>query len=96
MTPAGEAVVERAVADGSWTLLDDVENLVVPDDLAAALDRHAGSRAEWEAFPPSARRGILWWITQAKRAETRERRIEETARLAAQGVRANEPRPPVG
>ena len=96
MTPAGEAVIERAVADGSWTLLDDVENLVVPDDLAAALDRHAGSRANWEAFPPTAKRSILWWITQAKRPETRERRIEETARLAAEGIRANEPRAPGG
>jgi uncharacterized protein YdeI (YjbR/CyaY-like superfamily) len=92
MTPAGEAVVERAVADGSWTLLDDVEALVVPDDLAAAFERHAGSRAKWEAFPPSSRQMSLWWIRQAKRPETRARRVQETARLAADGLRVDESR----
>jgi uncharacterized protein YdeI (YjbR/CyaY-like superfamily) len=94
MTPAGEAAIERAVADGSWTFLDDVEKLVVPDDLAAAFERHAGSRAQWEAFPPSSRQMTLWWIRQAKRPETRAKRVEETARLAAEGIRANEPRRP--
>ena len=94
MAPAGEAAIERAVADGSWALLDDVENLVVPDDLTAAFERHPGSRTQWETFPPSSRQMALWWIRQAKRPETRARRIEETARLAAEGIRANEPRRP--
>lgn len=90
LAPAGRAAVEAAKANGAWTLLDDVENLVVPDDLAAAFDDHPGSREQWDAFPPSARRGILEWIVQAKRPETRARRVEETARLAALGERANQ------
>jgi uncharacterized protein YdeI (YjbR/CyaY-like superfamily) len=93
MTDAGRRVIERAKADGSWTLLDDVENLVVPDDLAAAFDAHPGARAAWDAFPRSARRGILEWIVQAKTAPTRERRIRETAEAAARGERANQWRP---
>jgi uncharacterized protein YdeI (YjbR/CyaY-like superfamily) len=94
LAPAGRAAVEAARANGAWTLLDDVEDLVVPDDLAAAFGDHPGSREQWDAFPPSARRGILEWIVQAKRAETRARRVTETARLAAQGQRANQwPRP---
>lgn len=93
MEPAGRAVIEAAKADGTWTLLDDVENLVVPDDLATAFDGHAGSRETWDAFPRSVRRGILEWIVQAKRPDTRGRRVEETARLAARGERANEWRP---
>lgn len=40
MTDAGEAVISRAMAEGSWSLLDDVENLLVPPDLAAALAQH--------------------------------------------------------
>ena len=52
MTPAGAAMIAAAKADGSWTLLDAVEDLVVPDDLAAAFDRHSGSRAQWDGFPP--------------------------------------------
>jgi uncharacterized protein YdeI (YjbR/CyaY-like superfamily) len=90
MTPAGRALIEAAKADGSWTLLDDVENLVVPDDLAAAFERYPGSRAQFDAFPPSARRAILEWIVQAKREPTRAARIEESARLASEGKRANQ------
>ena len=90
MTPAGRAVIDAAKADGSWTLLDDVENLVVPDDLGAAFDRYHGSRQNFDAFPPSARRAILEWIVQAKREATRAARLEESARLAAQNVRANQ------
>jgi len=93
MRPAGQAVVEAAQADGSWSLLDDVENLVVPDDLRAALDALDGAADHWEAFPRSARRGILEWIVQAKRPETRAKRVEETARLAAINERANQWRP---
>ena len=90
MLPAGRALIDAAKADGSWTLLDDVEKLIVPDDLAAAFDRYPGSRQNFDAFPPSARRAILEWIVQAKRDVTRSARLEESARLAAQNVRANQ------
>ena len=90
MTPAGRAAIDRAKADGSWTSLDDVENLVVPDDLAAALDAQPPARDAWDGFPPSTRRGILEWILNAKRDATRAKRIEVTARLAALGKRANQ------
>ena len=91
MQPRGRAVVEAAKADGSWTLLDDVENLVVPPDLAAALAARPAAREHWEPFPRSVRRGQLEWVGQAKRAETRSRRIEEIAAAAEQGVRAHQP-----
>lgn len=90
MLPAGEAVVAAAQANGAWSLLDDVENLVVPDDLAAELDRYPGARATWDAFPRSVRRGVLEWIVQAKRAPTRAKRIAETAEKASRGERANQ------
>ena len=89
LEPAGRAAVEAAKADGTWSLLEDLERLDVPDDLAVALDRHPGARARWDAFPASARRGILGWIRLAKRPETRERRVAETAEKAARGERAN-------
>ena len=90
MEPAGQRVIDAAKADGSWTLLDDVEDLVVPNDLAAAFEAFPMSRTNWDGFPPSARRAILQWIVQAKRPETRTKRIDETARLAQEGKRANE------
>jgi uncharacterized protein YdeI (YjbR/CyaY-like superfamily) len=94
MTDAGEEVIARAERNGAWARLDDVEDLKEPDDLQAALDALPPARTHWDAFPPSARRGILEWITQAKRPATRDRRIAETARLAADNIRANQwPRP---
>lgn len=88
MQQRGRALVEAAKADGSWTLLDDVEDLVVPPDLAEAFTRHPGSREAWEGFPRSVKRGQLEQVVQAKRAETRARRIEQIAAAAAQGERA--------
>ena len=87
MLPAGQAVVDRARADGSWTLLDSVEDLIVPDDLAAALARDQDAQEHWDVFPPSARKQFLWWIAQAKRPATRAARIEQTVRLASRGER---------
>ena len=92
MAPAGEAAIAVAVANGGWTLLDDVEELREPDDLRAALDALPPARGSWEAFPPSARRGMLEWLVQARTTETRERRVTEIASWAAEGVRAY-PRP---
>lgn len=90
LTPAGEAKIDAAVRDGSWTLLDAVDALEVPPDLETALAQETGAREQWDAFPRSARRGILEWITQAKTAATREKRVRETATLAARGERANQ------
>ncbi len=90
MLPAGRAAVETAKANGAWTLLDDVENLIVPDDLDAAFATVPGSRENWDAFPRSARRAILEWIVQAKTAPTRGKRIAQTAHKAGRGERANQ------
>lgn len=95
MAPAGLAAVEAAKSDGAWAALDEVENLIEPDDLARALDANPGARQTWDGFPPSARRGILEWILDAKRPDTRGRRIAETVSEAAAGRRANRwPRTP--
>jgi uncharacterized protein YdeI (YjbR/CyaY-like superfamily) len=90
MMPSGLAKIAAARADGSWAALDTVEALEIPPDLRAAFKRHTGSAAQFAAFPPSTRRGILEWILNAKRPETRATRVEETATLAARGERANQ------
>lgn len=87
---AGLAAVEQARADGSWTRLEAVDRLDVPDDLAAALDARPPARDHFDSFPPSVRRGILEWISTARRDTTRMARIEETARLAQRNERANQ------
>lgn len=88
MTPRGLAAIDAAKADGSWTKLDAVETLEVPEDLAAALGARPPAREQFDAFPRSARRGILEWISLAKRVETRAARIATTAELAQRGERA--------
>lgn len=91
MMAPGRAAVERAQRDGSWNALDAVEALVVPDDLASALDAHPPARVRFARFPPSSQRGILEWIASAKRPETRARRVLQTAEKAAENRKANFP-----
>ncbi len=75
MTPAGQAKIDAAKADGSWAMLDEVEALVVSPDLAAALAAEPAAGAGWEAFPPSTKKPLLQWLVTAKRPETRAKRI---------------------
>ncbi|MCD0485093.1 YdeI/OmpD-associated family protein [Streptacidiphilus sp. ASG 303] len=96
MAEAGLAAVAAARADGSWTALDRVEDLVEPDDLRAALDAAPDARRHWDAFPRSARRAVLEWIGTAKREATRAARVRETVAEAAVGRRANQWRQPKG
>ena len=82
LAPAGIAAVERAKGDGSWLLLDQVEALVIPADLAAALAAHPAGERAFAALPVSLRKQELYAISTAKRAETRERRIIATVTRA--------------
>ena len=96
MAPAGLAAVETAKNNGTWKALDAVEALHEPDDLRAVIDSDPDARRHWDAFPPSTKRAILEWIGSAKRDATRHQRVAETARLAAQNIRANQQRQPKG
>jgi uncharacterized protein YdeI (YjbR/CyaY-like superfamily) len=84
MTPAGEAKIAAAVANGQWTFLDDVERLDVPDDLATAL---GPLRDGWEAWPRSVKRGTLEWIKTAKTPPTRAARIADVTDSLNAGLR---------
>jgi uncharacterized protein YdeI (YjbR/CyaY-like superfamily) len=88
LEPAGERAVRVAQDNGTWTMYDDVEALVVPPDLEAALAARPGAREAWDGFSPSARRLMLVWVVQAKRSETREKRVLEIAEKAARGEKA--------
>lgn len=90
LTDAGKQVVEQARQDGSWSKLEVTDHLQIPTDLQQAFEKWPGSSDHFAAFPPSARRAILEWIFQAKTPATREKRLGETARLAALNQRANQ------
>ncbi|MEM9116709.1 MAG: YdeI/OmpD-associated family protein [Cyanobacteria bacterium P01_F01_bin.56] len=89
MHESGIKVVEAAKQSGAWDFLNDVDALIAPDDLVEALTQHPPALANYEAFPDSAKRDILRWIKLAKKPETRIKRIQKTADLAAQDQRAS-------
>jgi uncharacterized protein YdeI (YjbR/CyaY-like superfamily) len=88
MTDAGRRAVAVAQANGWWTIYDPVEDLVEPPGLAAALDASGAARSSWDAFPPSARKAMLWWVVSAAKDDTRQRRIDAIVAKAAVGERA--------
>jgi uncharacterized protein YdeI (YjbR/CyaY-like superfamily) len=92
MMPKGIAMVELAKESGTWSFLDDVERLEMPEDLNEMLEKYPGSKIHFEAFPDSSKRGILEWIKTAKTESTRIKRLQETASKAAQNIKANHPK----
>ncbi len=95
MQPAGLATIERAKADGSWSIYDEIEQLIVPDDLAAALAENEPAARHFAEFGRAAKKSLLWWIKSAKTENTRRQRIAKTVQAAAQNQQANQlaPRP---
>jgi len=87
MTPAGHESIERAKQNGSWKILDEVEELVIPKDLEKAFKTHKGSKAFFVGLSKSVKKMMLQWIVLAKRPETRKKRIDEIVELAAQKLK---------
>lgn len=88
MTDAGRAAIDLAKENGWWTIYDQVEDLAEPDDLSIALDREPAARTNWDDFPPSARKQMLWWVVSAARPDTRANRIATVVADAAAGRRS--------
>lgn len=82
MTAAGLRCIEVAKENGSWTILDTVEALLVPEDLEKAFLDHNGSKAFFDGLSKSIRKQLLYWVISAKRPETRQKRIDEIAECA--------------
>ncbi|ETZ21128.1 YdeI family protein [Pedobacter sp. V48] len=87
MAEAGLKCIEVAKKNGSWSILDAVEELIVPEDLEEAFLLQPGSADYFNGLSKSVKKMILQWVTLAKRPETREKRITEVAELAAQKLR---------
>ncbi len=78
MTEAGLEKIKIAQENGSWTALDEVEALVVPDDLKQFLEQNTIANKNFENFSNSTKKSILFWISNAKRTQTRANRIQKT------------------
>ena len=87
MTAAGLASIELAKQNGSWTILDQVEELIIPDDLEQAFKTKKGSKEFFLSLSKSVRKMILQWLMFAKREETRKKRIAEIAMCAGKKLK---------
>ncbi|HEY5824479.1 MAG TPA: YdeI/OmpD-associated family protein [Cyclobacteriaceae bacterium] len=87
MTKAGLKVIEAAKQNGSWTILDEVEKLIIPKDLTKEFKAWPGSKDFFLSLSKSVRKAILQWLVLAKQQETRQRRMSEIAELASQELR---------
>jgi uncharacterized protein YdeI (YjbR/CyaY-like superfamily) len=87
MTKAGFESIEIAKQNGSWTILDDAENLVIPKELEKEFKKYKNGKANFLNFNRTDKRNILQWLTLAKRAETVQNRVAEIASLAEQGLK---------
>ncbi len=83
MHPAGLKAIEISKQNGLWNFMDDVDDLVKPDDFIAALEANSPTLDNFNAFPPAVQRFTLRWIKLARQAKTRANRIEKAAKLAA-------------
>ncbi|SEJ19818.1 Uncharacterized conserved protein YdeI, YjbR/CyaY-like superfamily, DUF1801 family [Dyadobacter sp. SG02] len=92
MRAEGRKMIDLAKETGAWDALETAGNAVIPDDLQKAFDANAKAFEHFEKFPPSSKRLILEWILNAKRPETREKRITQSVEMAARNERANHPR----
>jgi uncharacterized protein YdeI (YjbR/CyaY-like superfamily) len=92
MQPPGLELVTIAKENGSWNFLDEVEQLVIPEDLQTELEKVSKANYYFNRFPDSSKRGILEWIKSAKTVKTRKKRIADTAEKASLNKKANQPK----
>jgi len=87
MHASGLKKIELAKTDGSWIALDDVDNLVIPEDLALAFKSNFKAYKNYQAFSMSYRKGYLYWLNSGKRKATREKRIAEIIKLCSENIK---------
>ena len=87
MRPPGARSIEESKRNGMWDFMDDVDDLIKPDDLVRALNAYPSATQNFEAFPDSSKRFVLRWIKLAKKPETRDRRVKRIADLASRNQR---------
>lgn len=87
MREEGYKSIEIAKENGSWTILDEVEALVIPTDLYEEFLNYKGSMDFFNSLSNSAKKILLYWIVSAKRKETRQKRILEIVENASNNLK---------
>ena len=81
----GLKAIEDSKSNGLWHFMDDVDNLIVPEDLSQALLKFEGAAAFFDSINPSSKRFVLRWLKLAKTDKTRKNRIHKLAELSSKG-----------
>jgi len=84
---SGLEKIEIGRKNGSWTALDAVENGVIPEDLQFEFDKNTQAFKNYQNFAPSYKKSYLYWLNQAKRETTRQKRITEIIQLCANNIK---------
>jgi uncharacterized protein YdeI (YjbR/CyaY-like superfamily) len=87
MMQAGYESIERAKENGSWAILDEVEELIIPEDLETAFTTKPDAKDFFLSLSKSAKKAILQWLVLAKQPETRQKRMSEIVELASQKLK---------
>lgn len=87
MQEAGYKSIDIAKENGSWTILDTVEALIVPEDLKEGFANYKGSLAYYNSLSNSAKKTLLYWLNSAKRTATRQKRILEIVENASENLK---------
>lgn len=82
MSQAGLDCITIAKENGSWEILDSVEELIIPEDLALELSARPNATEFFQSLSKSIKKMMLYWVISAKRPETRQKRILEIAESA--------------
>lgn len=88
MHDAGLEKIEIAKQNGCWLVLDDVENGIIPEDLQIEFDKNQIAFKNYQNFATSYRKSYLYWLNQAKREATRQKRINEIIQLCADNIKS--------
>lgn len=87
MHKSGLDIIKTGKQNGSWTALDAVEKGIIPKDLQAAFDLNKKAFENYQNFAPSYRKNYLYWLHQAKRENTRLKRIDEIIKLCNDNIK---------
>lgn len=87
MEEEGFKSIKVAKVNGSWTILDGVEALIIPEDLKEEFVNHKGSIEYFNSLSKSVKKTLLYWVISAKRKETRQKRVLEVAENATNNLK---------
>ena len=87
---SGHNSIKIAKQNGSWTELDDVEKGIIPIELQKAFKANKNAYNNYLNFAPSYRKSYLYWLNQAKRETTRQKRIAEIIKLCDANIKSRD------